>query len=267
MGQGLLAQVMATRPDVVLIESMDLLEPALVAAVASNTRLVVGQVATQLPAGRSFNAYGFVVSSIPGQVADFRGAGIAAEWLPLAFEPRLRAMIPEVPRDIAISFVGSFSDRYADRTQIVEAVAASSPLATWTADAALLDPSSPILPTIRGVAWGRGMFEVLARSRMTINTHGKIAGPSANNLRLYEATGMGALLVTDERANLGDLFDVGREVVTFRDAADCAAVVRYYADHPAEAESIAEAGQRRTLREHTWADRMARLVEMIHPRL
>jgi spore maturation protein CgeB len=110
------------------------------------------------------------------------------------------------------------------------------------------------------------MYEVMARSLMTVNTHGRIAGHDANNLRLFEATGMGTLLVTDE-LRMSQLFEVGSEVVTYRDADDCARVVRYYLDHPAEAASIAAAGQRRTLKDHTWPNRMAQLVELVTPRL
>jgi hypothetical protein len=172
-----------------------------------------------------------------------------------------------VERDVPVSFVGSFSTRYADRVQLVEAVAMAAPLKTWTGDDAAIPVGSPIRPTIQGPAWGRAMFEVLARSRMTVNTHGRIAGDDANNLRLYEGTGMGTLLVTDARRNMGQLFDVGSEVVTYSDAADCAQIVRHFLDHPDEAASIAAAGQRRTMRDHTWANRMARLTELIRLRL
>jgi hypothetical protein len=267
IGEALVARVRQLKPDVVHIQSMDLLKPWVIAAVRAETRLVVGQVATELPAGKSYRDYGLVVSSIPGLVDRFRREGADAEWLPLAFEPSIRDAIPPVKRDISVSFVGSFTTRYADRLEIVEAVARAAPLKTWTGDAAAIAMDSPVRPTIERPAWGRAMYEVLARSLMTVNTHGRIAGEDANNLRLYEATGMGTLLVTDARRNMGQLFEVGSEVLTYRDAEDCARVVRYYLDHPAEAASIAAAGQRRTLRDHTWANRMARLVELVTPRL
>ena len=38
----------------------------------------------------------------------------------------------------------------------------------------------------------------------------------ANNMRLYEATGVGALLVTDWKENLGEMFEPGKEVVAYR---------------------------------------------------
>jgi len=120
-------------------------------------------------------------------------------------------------------------------------------------------------------ASGTGMGPRHVRSpgplSITINTHGRIAGDDANNLRLFEATGMGTLLVTDARRNMGQLFKTGSEVVTYGDARDCAGVVRHFLDHPAEATAIAAAGQRRTMRDHTWANRMARLTELVMPRL
>lgn len=267
MGQALLAQVRALRPDVVQIQSMDVLDLDLVAAVRRETKFVVGQVATELPADRTYDSYDLVVSSIPDLVDRFRREGGDAEWLPLAFEPTLLDLVPQLERDVEVSFVGSFSSRYADRTEIVEAVANAAPLRTWTGDASTLPEDSAIRPTIQGEAWGRAMFEVLARSRLTVNTHGRIAGDAANNLRLFEGTGMGSLLVTDARSNLGDLFDIGREVVTYSDPQECAEVVRYFLGHPAEADSIAAAGQRRTLRDHTWLDRMARLMDMVRRRI
>ena len=267
MGQALLAQVSALKPDFVLIESMDLLGPSLVADIRAETRLVVGQVATELPTDRTYGSYDLVVSSIPDLVDRFRRDGGDAEWLPLAFEPSLVDRVPRVERDIDVSFVGSFSSRYDDRAQIIEAVARSTPLQTWTGDAAALPTDSAIRPTIQGLAWGRGMFEVLARSRITVNTHGRISGNAANNLRLFEGTGMGALLVTDARSNMGELFDVGREVVTYRDAREAAEVVAHFIANPGEASAIAAAGQRRTLRDHTWVDRMGRLVDMVRRRV
>jgi hypothetical protein len=267
MGEALLARVRHLKPDVVHIAAMDLLEPRVVAAVRAQVPLVVGQVATELPSTWTYRDYDLVVSSIPDMVDRFRREGADAEWLPLAFEPAVRTAIPQVERDVPVSFVGSFSTRYADRLQLVEAVAMAAPLKSWTGDDAAIPMGSPIRPTIQGPAWGRTMYEVLARSRMTVNTHGRIAGDDANNLRLYEATGMGTLLVTDARRNMGQLFDVGSEVVTYRDAADCAQIVRHFLDHPDEAASIAAAGQRRTMRDHTWANRMARLTELVAPRI
>ena len=47
-------------------------------------------------------------------------------------------------------------------------------------------------------------------TRIVVNRHIDVAEGYANNMRLYEATGMGALLITDRGRNLGELFEPGR---------------------------------------------------------
>jgi spore maturation protein CgeB len=82
-------------------------------------------------------------------------------------------------------------------------------------------------------------------------------------MRLYEATGVGTLLITDAKVNLRDMFEPDQEVVIYRDAQECVAKLRYYLSHPDDAVAIAAAGQRRTIREHTYADRMRQLTQIL----
>jgi len=80
---------------------------------------------------------------------------------------------------------------------------------------------------------------------------------------LFEATGVGACLLTDWRENLSDLFEPDKEVLTYRSAAECVEKVNYILEHEDERLSIAAAGQLRTLREHTFDNRAARIDEII----
>jgi len=107
------------------------------------------------------------------------------------------------------------------------------------------------------------MYRSLARSRITLNRHINVAENNANNMRLYEATGVGALLLTDRKDNLGELFDVGREVVAYSSQEEAAELITHFLAHPEEAAAIAAAGQRRTLSEHTYEQRMKELVPIL----
>ena len=107
------------------------------------------------------------------------------------------------------------------------------------------------------------MYRVLAQSRITVNVHIDVAENFANNMRLYEATGCGALLLTDEKDNLDDLFRTGDEVVAYRSVDDAIDKIRHYMQHPDEAAAIARAGQQRTLSEHTYRHRMEELSEIL----
>jgi spore maturation protein CgeB len=116
---------------------------------------------------------------------------------------------------------------------------------------------------VNGEAWGLEMFRLLASARTVLNRHIGAAGQYANNMRLYEATGVGSLLVTDAKKNLPELFEPGREVVTYTGSDELVAQVqRYLADEDARRE-IAAAGQARTLRDHTYAVRMRELATIL----
>jgi hypothetical protein len=259
MWVALLAQVRSYRPDVVHIQCVDLVPPEIVRAIRDEVRLVVGQLAAPLPPW-SIGGYGLMVSSLPNLVDRFRGLGLASEWLPLAFETSLHDRIRTDARDVSVSFVGSLSPHHSSRVTLLREVAARTRLDIWTADGTRPELAE-LKASLHPAVWGREMYEVLGRSAATINTHIDVADGYANNLRLYEATGMGALLITDAKQNLGQLFDVGSEVVAYRDARECADLIAHYLARPAEAAQIAQAGRRRTLRDHTWLDRMTRLTE------
>jgi spore maturation protein CgeB len=111
------------------------------------------------------------------------------------------------------------------------------------------------------------MYRVLARSRVVVNRHGDIAEDYANNMRLFEATGMGALLMTEAARNLPGLFEPGVEVVTYDGLNDLVGKVRHYQAHDDEREAIAAAGRSRTLAEHTYSRRIAELDELLRTRL
>ena len=108
------------------------------------------------------------------------------------------------------------------------------------------------------------MYRVLAESRITINVHIDVAEQFANNMRLYEATGCGALLITDHKTNLHELFAPGTEVVSYRSPEEAVEQIRHYSQHSAQARDIARAGQERTLAAHTYRARMEELAAILN---
>jgi hypothetical protein len=115
--------------------------------------------------------------------------------------------------------------------------------------------------------FGLANFRMLARSKLTFNNHIDCAEDYAGNSRLFEATGMGAALITDWKSNLAELFELDSEIVAYKSAEECSEKVNYLLDHPSELEAIAQAGQRRTLENYTFVHRAAQLDELIRQRL
>ena len=65
---------------------------------------------------------------------------------------------------------------------------------------------------------------------------------------------------TDE---LGEFYELGKEVESYRTPEELAEKTRYYLSHPAAAEALREAGYRRAIRDHTWRRRFEELFGRI----
>jgi len=102
---------------------------------------------------------------------------------------------------------------------------------------------------------GRNMYNVLHQSRITFDKHADAGCGNVGNMRMFEATGVGTCLLTDNGSNMQDLFEPDKEVVVYSSIDDAVEKVTYLLDHPGEAEQIAKAGQTRTLKDHTIMNR------------
>lgn len=111
--------------------------------------------------------------------------------------------------------------------------------------------------------FGFDYFARLQASRISLNYHCDAAGGFVGNRRMFEATGVGSCLLTDRGSNLDELFEDGREVVTFDGVADAKEKIRYLLEHEDERKAIADAGRARTLGEHTVQKRVAVIDEWI----
>ena len=100
-----------------------------------------------------------------------------------------------------------------------------------------------------------------------VNRHIEASEGYANNCRLYEATGVGALVLTESAPNLSTLFEPGREIVSYDNPDDLVTKLVHLLDSEHERSSIARAGQRRTLSEHTYRQRTLALSDMLLERL
>lgn len=269
MEQILALQAAAFRPDVILVLDMIPVPPRFLRALRRPGLLVVGQhAATALPYPDELDAYDLIISSFPPTLDAARRRGVAAEPLSLGFDERVLEDVGVAAVREGVAFVGSFFPGIHDsRLELLEAVAADVPeLQVWTPSVEQLGATSRLRSAYAGPAWGREMYAVLGRARVTLNHHGDVM-PFANNCRLYEATGMGSALVTDWKPNLGELFADGEEVRSYRTPDECVAGVRALLDDPAECDQVARAGQRRTLAEHSYSSVMADFADMVEARL
>ncbi len=234
----------------------------------------------------------------PGSAAFYTAAGVRAHYFRLGFEDSILGKLTARRPLNDVAFVGGIwlQERgHNKRVATLDKVAREIPVGYWLSGSVGVDrslraaiaeaarghlryaldclaavPAAGRLGRLsRGPLFGLAMYQTLADSKIVLNVHIDAAGDKAANMRLFEATGSGACLLTDHKANLGDLFAPDKEIVTFRSPEECVAKIRYLLDHEKERSMIARSGQARTLRDHTLAKSISgfvRALEDAYPR-
>jgi spore maturation protein CgeB len=256
-------QIEHYKPDILFNQAMDGISSTFLKQMKPHVRLLMGQHAAPLPEWEDFSCYDLVISSLPNLVKHFRRMGVPAEPHRLAFEPRVLQRLRDGEPKTPITFVGSITVYHEDRVRLLESLCRSLDIKIYGQGVNYLPNDSLIRQRYQGEAWGVDMYQLLFNSKITINHHINMAESYANNSRLFEATGVGTLLVTDLKKNLHEMFEPGKEVVVYHSPEECADMIEYYLQHDEERETIAHAGQRRTLTDHTYSNRMQELVEII----
>ena len=81
--------------------------------------------------------------------------------------------------------------------------------------------------------------------------------------RDFEIPMSGGLYLTGDHQELGYVFRPGEEILTYSDIDELVSLIKYYLAHPAAAEDVRKKGHERSLREHTWEMRFAKVFRLI----
>ncbi len=257
------AQIKATKPDVLYCQDLSFFPAEVLHELKQDVRLIVGQIACPLPPESFLKGYDLILTSFPHFVDRLKALGVRSEYFRIGFDERILSLLGDVNKEIDFSFVGGISRHHDGAVPLLEFLTEKTDIRVFGYGVNSLAAASPIRQRHGGEVWGMDMYRALARSRITLNRHINVAENNANNMRLYEATGVGAMLLTDQKDNLHELFEIGKEVVTYSSKEEAAELVRHYLNHPEELAKIAKAGQAKTLSEHTYAQRMQELVRIL----
>ncbi len=261
----------------IVIENIGRFTPAELSQIKQRTgAFLIGSFSHAAPSMGHLAQFDLLTTAFPHFARDFAAQGLPIRYLPLAFDPR-RLERPEPSRDLPLTFVGSLGHRkhWAAGQNAIAAVAEAFPEFQWWGERGPdIEPYTPLDAAYMGPAYGHEYFDLLRRSRITLHRHGEVhfdrGGERGSNppfvwacsMRLFEATGCGALLLTERARNLGvetdgfgSLFEPSAEVLTWGNPRELVAQVELALQAPAYVDAVALAGQARTLAEHTYADR------------
>jgi spore maturation protein CgeB len=123
--------------------------------------------------------------------------------------------------------------------------------------------SKKLTKAVRPPVFGMDMFRLMKKSKIILNIHGDVAGDYAGNVRLFEVTGIGSCLLTDNKKNLSELFEIDKEIVVYNGINDCLEKIRWLSENEEERNTIASAGQKKTLTMHTVEERCKSMINII----
>jgi spore maturation protein CgeB len=82
-------------------------------------------------------------------------------------------------------------------------------------------------------------------------------------MRVFDICGCGAFLLTDYRRELSNLFELGDEIICYKDKYDLKNKIEYFLRRPHEREKIAKKAQKRVLKQHTYKVRLTQMFRQI----
>lgn len=82
-------------------------------------------------------------------------------------------------------------------------------------------------------------------------------------LRDFEVPMSGGLYLTQYQEELEKLYDVGKEIICYHNTDDLIEKIKFYLNHPADAENVRAAGNRRARRDHTWVKRFENVFKVM----
>ncbi|MEJ5349308.1 MAG: glycosyltransferase [Desulfosoma sp.] len=82
-------------------------------------------------------------------------------------------------------------------------------------------------------------------------------------MRVFDVLACQAFVLAEHSPAIGELFDIGRDVVVYRNRQEIRKLIHHYIRNPEERVSIARAGHERVLKDHTMDQRMAWILQYL----
>lgn len=82
------------------------------------------------------------------------------------------------------------------------------------------------------------------------------------NPRSFEISACGTLQIVDHREDIAQFYTPGEEIVTYQSKEELAEKLEYYLAHEEEREAIALRALKRTMRDHTYTNRLSQILDL-----
>ncbi|MGA2297976.1 MAG: glycosyltransferase [FCB group bacterium] len=258
-----LKQLESFKPDVFFISSMFEYYGDFLSKVRNTTPNIFGWIGCPFNRELNFSNIRCIITPAESFLDIFRKLGVNSELLKVAFDQEISNRLKDVPKTTDIGFIGSVSKaNHKFRVEALEKIASlNMDLKVWgygLKKSKFPFFQNPLQRCFQGDIWGIDMYKALAGLNITLNFHIDIIKPDnqVGNMRMFEATGCGSMLLTDTGSNIKDYFVPGKEIETYTTLNELIEKVYYYLDHPDDCKKITDAGREACLSRHSWKTRI-----------
>ena len=176
--------------------------------------------------------------------------GGRAIYMPEGFSQKKYHKLDGVDKNIKISFVGN---NYGSRRELMQNLKKYN-----------------INPSCFGSGWENGWIEddnkIFNSSIINLGNSGIGYSNELSNVkgRDFDITGSGGgLYLTSYNKDLSTSFNIGNEIVCYKNNMELVELIRYYLDNIDEALSISNAAYNRSIKEHRWLHRYHEILKII----
>lgn len=198
------------------------------------------------------------------------GAGRAI-YLPVGCDPEIHSSVSVTEEEKRrfgsnVSFVGA---GYNNRQQMFASLAQKN-FKIWGTDWPQCSPFDKLVQEKGRRISPEDYVKIFNASSVNLNLHSSMERDGVEpygdfvNPRTFELASCGAFQLVDNRSLLPEMFEVGKEMVTFGDRAEMHEKIEYYLDHPNERYEIAAQSRSRALRDHTYVQRLRTMLGYIY---
>ncbi len=272
-------QVKSFQPDVFYLESVFEYFGQFVNEIRPHVKKVISWISTPFSPTLNLSGIDLFLSSTQVYVDVFKMKGFRSEYFLPAFDARVLDLLSkDNEKNIGFSFVGGWSNVHVNRKVALNKLISLTPLKIWGYGYEkkyskrefnyyknlFFQKNSQILNAYQGEVWGLPMYEVLKKSLITFNIHEDLLNGAVGNMRMFEATGVGTMVLNDNGCNLATLFEPGKEIESYNSIPEAVEKVSYYSEHPEKAVEIGRNAQKRTLKEYNYDLYAEHLIAIIN---
>jgi ubiquinone/menaquinone biosynthesis C-methylase UbiE len=265
-------QIEKFQPDILYLGDPILFDSKFIRILTWKPSLIIGWRAANIPETTDWSEFDIIFSCLSRlrDVALKLGAKHTEHFFP-GFPDHIYDIIKNISPKFDVGFTGTWSlNQHPHRNYLLDHIAKNASTGThpYSCGFFLSGQLDKLTPEVNryslGSKFGLSMYRSLRSARIIFDARGileiknvfgqskiDLAANETANMRIFEATGCGAFLLTEHFNNLKQLFEIGKEIETFHDETELIDKIRYYLAHPEQREMIARKGHERCLKDYS----------------